>query len=74
MICDLVEEQRLADLLGEMASFACPAHDLSLMLRLPSWHRKQSVRALVRKYEPSGWSGYHGLLSAERRPRGMTIG
>ena len=35
MICDLVEEQRLADLLGEMASFACPAHDLSLMLRLP---------------------------------------
>ena len=31
----LVEEQRVADLLGEMARFACPAHDLSLMLRLP---------------------------------------
>ena len=31
----LVEEQRVADLLGKMAGFAFPAHDLSLMLRLP---------------------------------------
>ena len=32
------------------------------------------MRALVRKYEPSEWSGYHGLLSAERCPHGMTVG
>jgi hypothetical protein len=74
MICDLVEEQRLADLLGEMASFACPVHDLSLMFRLPVVASEAIRESLLRKYEPSGWSGYHGLLSAERCPRGMTIG
>jgi len=31
----LIEEQSVADFLGEMAGFAFPAHDLSLILRLP---------------------------------------
>ena len=35
MISDLVEKQRVADLFVERADFAFPAHDLSLMLRLP---------------------------------------